>query len=160
MAVAPLVQDQGQQVEPSLINALGQRSANLLYGTFVEYGSGHRHLCLLRRCEVTAAARCSAEHSGRLTGRWDLMRMQGRDVVLRLFVRARCRRAPSKSACTISRDHLSSGAQYFEISANDSSGLVMGNIAPPPGAPAGNPTRRCGAGLVRLQTLSASITRR
>src|SRR6516165_951487 len=39
--------------------------------------------------------------------------------------------APSKSACTISRDHPSWGAEYSEISAKDSSGLVMGNISPP-----------------------------
>src|SRR4051812_42407130 len=38
--------------------------------------------------------------------------------------------APSKSAWTISRDHLSSGAEYSDISANDSSALEIGNIAP------------------------------
>src|SRR5262249_6011247 len=36
--------------------------------------------------------------------------------------------APSKSASTISRDHPSSGAQYSEISAKDSSGLEVKNI--------------------------------
>src|SRR5262245_20792151 len=60
---------------------------------------------------------------------------------------------PSKSACTISRDHLSSGAQYSEISPNDSSGLVMGNISLP-GRSRKKPTR------VRQQSVVDPMTRR
>src|SRR5262245_15355634 len=53
-----------------------------------------------------------------------------RRVTFELPVISPSHHALSNSACTISRDHLSSGAQYFEMSANDSSGLVMGNIVP------------------------------
>src|SRR5262245_38935501 len=67
--------------------------------------------------------------------------------------------APSNSAWILSGEIFSSAAQYSEISANDSSGSETGNMAPPLGAPArkADAESRCGAGLVRLQTLSASV---